>query len=208
MKVVGLVGPLASGKGVVAKYFIERGFLGLRVSDPIKYEVVSRRLEVTRQTMQDVGNEFRELYGSDYWAKKLSERIDTRDVVVDGLRNPGEVVLFKEQYNAYILGVNASSEKRFELVKFRQKKGDPKTWEEFIRLESRDRGVGENEFGQQVSRCLDMADMVLENEGSEEDLLRKTEDIYIHVINTQGVSNGNKIGDKIIGSRFLRTDNP
>lgn len=181
MKVVGLVGSLASGKGTVAEFFASKGYLVFPVSGPIKQEVIRRDLEITRKNMQDVGNEMRQKYGLDYWARELVKEIETGKmdkIVIDGLRSPGEVEFFKDFYHAYILGIDAPTEKRLTLVLSRKKEGDPKTRDEFEKWEQRDRGIGEESFGQQVDKCLALADSVIENTGTLEELLQKTEKFY------------------------------
>lgn len=184
MKVVGLVGSLASGKGTVAEFFASKGYIVLVVSTPIKKDLKKRGLEITRKNLQDVGNEMRQKYGLDYWAKELGKEIKRQKadkVVIDGLRSPGEVEFFKKKYHAYILGIDASPEKRLALVLSRKREGDPKTREEFDKWEQRDRGVGEESFGQQVDKCLALADSVIENDGTLEELLQKAETAYVTI---------------------------
>ena len=52
----------------------------------------------------------------------------------------------------------------------RNKEGDPKTWEAFQALEAIDHGVGQPESGQNIAGCVELAEVVIKNEGTLRDL--------------------------------------
>lgn len=167
--VIGLVGPIASGKGVVARILESRGFSRYILSDVIRAEIASREqfdLIDDRQTLQDVGNELRQEHGPEVLAYLTGLSIEedpNRLIVLDGIRNPGEVKFLKQKYGAIIIGIDADLEMRKKRYLNRSKIGDPKTEEEFSVLERRDRGEGEEEYGQRVSDSLALADVIIKN---------------------------------------------
>ncbi len=53
--VIGLVGPIASGKGTISEYLKSQGFVYFSLSDVVREETVARGLEMSRKNLQDVG---------------------------------------------------------------------------------------------------------------------------------------------------------
>src|SRR5436309_14640076 len=68
---IGLTGRNAAGKGEVARYLQTKSFYYYSLSDVIRDEIRSRRLQPTRDLLIAVGNELRQKYG----AKILAERV-------------------------------------------------------------------------------------------------------------------------------------
>jgi dephospho-CoA kinase len=188
MTVIGLVGPIASGKGVVADLLRERGFFYLSLSDRVREEAKRRGVPEERETLQNIGNELRLREGNDVLARRTADIIGTvssSNVVIDGIRNPAEIEYLRERFEARIIGVIASADVRFQLMQRRKRPSDPETREVFDRLEQRDRGVGEEDHGQQVEACLNLADVTVENpglgEGGLENLRKNAEEAFHYV---------------------------
>ena len=98
--------------------------------------------------------------------------------MIDGIRNPGEVDFLRQQFgdDFKLIAIDAQQQVRFERVVKRNRDIDPKTWEEFVAADERDQGKAQPEYGQQVRKCIEMADIVLQNDGSLEELKKKAED--------------------------------
>ena len=60
----------------------------------------------------------------------------------------------------------------------RNKPSDPKEWEEFVKVDERDFGKHESEEGQQVGKCMKLADFHLTNDSTREEFHRKIWEIY------------------------------
>ncbi len=168
---------MGSGKGTIVKLLQEMGYKSFKYSDVIREELKTRGIKETRNTLQDVGNDLREKHGAYVLSQRLVDIIKKCKIplaVVDGVRNPKEVIFLRQNLDDFILlGITASPDTRFKLIKQRNRPSDPKTRAEFDRLEKRDRGEGEGEYGQQVQACLSMADIIIENEGTVEELKNK-----------------------------------
>lgn len=168
-RVIGVVGPIASGKGVLISLLQKKGYAVLSLSDIVREKTKEWGQEMTRENLQNVGDSLRKKFGTSILAEMIAPTIKknvNEMFVVDAIRNPAEVIYLQKEFNAYIIGITASAKKRFDLMQKRGKEYDPKTWEAFAKLEARDRGIGQSEFGQQVEKCLALADIVLENNGS------------------------------------------
>lgn len=180
--IIGLTGSLCSGKGTIANHLIELGFHHQVLSDRIRDEIRSRGQEITRTLLQDVGNELRLTYGGAILAERTCDLIANiqGNIVIDGVRNPDEIEFLRNSLNAKIIGIHAPKEKRLEwyLERAKERGEDGKTLEIFERDDNRDFGIGEPENGQQVGKCLEMADIFLWNAGPKQDLYQEC-DLYL-----------------------------
>jgi dephospho-CoA kinase len=183
--VIGLTGSLCSGKGNIATHLEEKGFQHLILSDRLREEILSRGQTITRSLLQDVGNELREKYGGAVLAERTAKLIDgiSGNVVIDGVRNPDEVTYLRNVLGAVIIGVDAPPELRqkWYLARAKERKEDSVTEEDFKKVNDRDFGVGELGTGQQVGKCLEMADITFKNTGTKDSLYRIC-DLYLKIV--------------------------
>lgn len=168
MKLIGLVGPLACGKGVVADYLIKQyGFVSFSLSFIVHDEVKKRGIATyTRSILQDVGDDLRTKEGDGVLAKRALEYLKTKGtdkIIIEGIRNPGEVEYLRTIPGFYLISVDALREVRYRRVIERGKPWDPKDWETFEKVDGRDSGDGDNHAGQQVRKCMQLADAHIEN---------------------------------------------
>ncbi len=170
--VIGLVGPIASGKGTISEYLKSQGFRYFSLSEVVREETVARRLEMTRQNLQDVGNDLRETFGGAVLVYRLAERIRKEDfVVIDGIRNPEEIYAIKKQFGGKIITISAYKNRRVEryLERAKVRGEDTASVASFKKIDERDLGKGEGSHGQQVQACIDLADFTLKNNGTIEE---------------------------------------
>lgn len=177
-QVIGLVGPIASGKGIVVEILKQKGYSAYSLSDVLKTEVQRRGLEVSRNNCHMISNELREKLGTDILAKQTAEIIDRDNpefVVIDAIRNPSEIDFLKQKYNAYIIGVIADQKRRYEMF---AKRGlyssEIQNFEQFKELDDREMAQ-EGSHKQQITASLEMSDTVIENDGIVGDLAQKLE---------------------------------
>ncbi|MBT3293181.1 AAA family ATPase [Candidatus Peregrinibacteria bacterium] len=176
---VGLTGLMGSGKGEIVKMLQGRGFEYVSLSDMVRAEATSRGLENTRENLQNIGNELRSSGGAGVLGAKVRERIlgdsEGKNWVIDGIRNPVECLELRELEDFQMIGVHASDEILITRMLDRNRDGAQVTKEQLEERLKRGKGIGEPPEGQQVSKCLDMADFFVINEGSIEDLHKKVE---------------------------------
>ena len=180
--VVGLTGQLAAGKGVVSDILVkEFGFTYYSLSDRVREIAASQERGpknglTGRESLQNVGNETRAWFGGDALAKltaghALIDLISGKDrIVFDGIRNPGEVLFLKKIPGFQLVAITASLEQRYKNIIARGRQTDPKTWDDFFRCDNRDQGICEDALGQNVGKCIEMADIKLANESTRQDL--------------------------------------
>jgi len=183
MKAVGLTGSIAAGKSLV-KETLSRKFNCdyVSLSTLIMEETLKKkRLPVDKFNKQNLGNELRQKYGNDALIKTAWNFMQKNKeiLIIDGIRNPGEIEFLRKKLgrDAIIIAVDAPRDIRWERVQKRNKSTDPKSLEDFSKVDDRDQGVNEPEYGQQVRKCIEMADYVLVNDGSSEDFMKKCDEV-------------------------------
>jgi len=168
--VIGLTGPIGSGVSTTAEALQQRGFRLVKLSTPIKEELAKREgvangQAINEQTvcdfrkkLQDIGNEGRKK-SPDYWLKKL-DLDGTDDIVIDGIRNFGEVQFLREKFfKFFLIALHASLDTQWNRVN--------RTYDGNYRLFERDFKRDSTEDlpeGQQVSICVQNSDYVFVNE--------------------------------------------
>ena len=183
MIVIGLAGYAGSGKTTVANYLKGKyGFESYTFSDVIEQEARKMGLlrdgvsiEEKKRILSEVGAKIREKYGrKSIFAEMLVEQINNdqpEKVCVDGFRSEEEVETFRKNFSSFVLiFIRADPKRRYE----RRKKDDPNmdiTLEEFLERDDRDKKI----IG--MDKMEKMADIIIDNNGSLEELYRKIDKI-------------------------------
>lgn len=169
--VIGLTGPNASGKGEVARFLSEQGFGVHSLSDVVREEAAALGLEATRDNLIAMGVRLRERDGPGVLARRILQRLRGRSVV-DSIRGPAEIEVLRTLPRFVLLGIDAPVDLRFERSLQRGRSGDGRTLEEFRLKEERENSA--TETGQQLRRTFALADRVVRNDGSLEQLRQRT----------------------------------
>ena len=177
--IIGLTGPICAGKDEVAKVLVKLGFRRLSLSDEIRTEMQQRNILLTRENIQDYGDSIRRHEGAGAWARKVIAKINPEfDYVVDSIRNPGEVEEFRKIGNFHLIKIYAPSKLRFARMVKRGREQDPGSFSDFEKLEMKDLGIGQPDYGQQHAQCFALADKEIINEGTLEKLAELVEELF------------------------------
>lgn len=162
MKVIGVVGLPASGKGEFARVAHDQGVPVIVMGDMIRKAVMEAGLEPTDANMGAVANRLRRDHGMDAIAQLCVPVIQQQTagiVLVDGIRGDAEVQLFRKYFPEFILvAVETSFEKRLERLRSRGRSDDTTT---VTTLRERDK----RELAWGLGSALAMADHRLSNDG-------------------------------------------
>src|SRR5213593_828496 len=178
---IGLTGRNAAGKGEVARYLQTKSFYYYSLSDVIREEIRSRRLQPTRELLIAFGNELRQKYGAKILAERVLARIeDDKHYVIDSIRNPAEVEAFRAAKHFKLIRIEAPQEVRFRRILARRRESDPKTLEEFIELEKRE--AEGDETSQNLVKVELMADHALMNDGPLERVYPQIDELLLRLL--------------------------
>jgi dephospho-CoA kinase len=163
MKVIGVVGLPASGKGEFSKIAAEMGIPVIVMGDMIRYAVKEYGLDPTDANLGAIANKLRKERGMDAIAHLCVPEIQRQTaplVFVDGIRGDDEVKLFRKTFFKFtLICINSSFENRLLRVAARNRSDDFRTADE---LRNRD----ERELGWGLGKALKQADMQLTNNGT------------------------------------------
>lgn len=165
--VVGLTGMPGAGKSIVLVGTAqELGYDVVVMGDVIREETAKRGLELNPKNVGAVMLELRAKHGSNVIAEKCVEKIEQKKsslVVVEGIRSLHEVEVFRKHFPKFtLMAIHASPETRFKRLSNRGRSDDPKTWDVFHERDMRELGVG-------IGNAIAMAQVMIINEGSQED---------------------------------------
>lgn len=173
--VIGLTGPNASGKGEAALYIKSKGFVYSSLSDTLREEAKNLGIEPLRENLIRLGNELRRKNGHSVLALRTIEKFDKRkNYIVDSVRNPAEIETLRTLKDFILIGIDAPVEIRFKRSIERKRPGDAGTLKDFIAKEGEENKPGSE--NQQLKKCLQMADVIIVNDSTVDDLHRKIDE--------------------------------
>ncbi|HDQ08387.1 MAG TPA: flagellar hook-basal body complex protein FliE [Methanoculleus sp.] len=162
MKVIGVVGLPATGKGEFSRIAGELGIPVVVMGDVVRGEVRQRGLPLSDESMGRISGELRQKYGRDALATLSIPAIEAAGadiVLVDGIRSDAEVVRFREHFECFTLvAVESPFDLRIERIRSRGREDDIATEQ---MLTARD----EREIGWGLGEAILMADHCLTNDG-------------------------------------------
>ena len=168
MKVIGIVGYPASGKGEFSDTAKALGIPVFVMGDIIRKKTVEAGLELTDANIGETARALRAEFGMDAVASLTAAEVEQRAAplaVIDGIRGDAEIQFFKNTFADFTaVFVSASFETRLSRMKTRGRSDDtaePET------LRARD--AREESFG--LKRAAEIADVVIKNESDRESYL-------------------------------------
>lgn len=183
--ILGLTGPMASGKSTVVTTLKEMGFLLVTLSDMVREEARRKGVPEERENLMEVGQSLRREFGAGVLAKRALEKIKKTggsNWVVDGIRNPAEVTELRSHPDFVLIGNTAPEDKIVERILFRKRPDDTLDEKAIRQKLRREMGEGEPEDGQQVAKCLAMADHIFENVMPFDDVPRAFKEFYDKIL--------------------------
>lgn len=163
MRVIGVVGLPASGKGEFSKIAAARGIPVVVMGDMIRNAVQRAGLEPTDANLGAMATNLRAKQGMDAIAQLCVPEIQGQPapiVLIDGIRGDAEVTLFRRVFPGFLLiRIDSSFKTRLARIRARGRSDDFSSAGE---LRTRD----ERELGWGLGNALNDADVHISNEGT------------------------------------------
>jgi len=168
--VIVIVGMPGAGKSLASSVAAKRRVPVFVSGDIIREEAKRRKLSPSRTNLGRLMLEIREKEGMGAVARRLApmiDRVDKTVFVYEGARNIEEIEELNRKYRVFTIAIHASPESRFKRLLKRRRSDRPRNWTEFKERDERELKVG-------VGKLIAIADRVVENEDTKNDLKRRT----------------------------------
>ena len=163
MRVIGVVGMPASGKGEFSRIAQETGIPVIVMGDMIRRAVQDAGLIPSDTNFGATANRLRAERGMDAIAQLCIPEIQKQSaplVLVDGIRGDTEVALFRKNFPGFtLISIESSFENRLARIAARARSDDFTTADALHNRDTRELGWG-------LGNALKEADVHLENEGT------------------------------------------
>lgn len=184
--IIGITGTLGAGKGTVVEYLTNyKGFAHFSVRAFIAAELKARGMVVNRDTLTSMANELRARNSPSYIIEQLYNRasILNQNCVIESIRTPGEIASLRNDPGFFLLAVDADPYIRYQRIRKRNSETDNVSLATFLSNEQREMtSVDSNK--QNLTECIRLADYVIYNNGSIEQLFKETES-FLEFITTR-----------------------
>lgn len=167
MRIMGVSGLPGSGKSIVSEIASEKGAVIVSMGDIIRDEA-SKRKESTKEVARKLRKEKGPLIVAELTIQKIKDIINeniAKIIIIEGIRSPYEVELFKKNFNNFIiLSIFANPSTRYERLKKRGRADDSQNYKEFTK-----RDQMELDFG--IGNVISLSDKIIINETNLEEYL-------------------------------------
>ena len=160
MKVVCVTGMPACGKEEFLKIARSKGFAVVRMGDVVREEAAKAGIPLKDPDVGSFANEERKKHGFDIWAKRTLPRISSEFSLVDGVRGPAELAVYRAAFprGLCVVAVHSSPAARLLRILKRKRKDDPANEQEFGARDTRELSWG-------LGEVIALADHLIVNEG-------------------------------------------
>lgn len=167
--IIGLTGSFGSGCSTFSKILQNYGFQIISISSFLKEEAARQGIDLSklprkevRKVLQDIGNKFREEELGLLIKKAIALAASNKGIVIESIKNPGEIRELKRNPNSCVIALDTSFENRVSRIIKKDYEGDINQFERDDQRE-KDEGI---KNGQKVQECVDLADIVINNDES------------------------------------------
>ena len=165
--IIGLTGSFGSGCSVVANHLEQKGFQFISISSILekiaakKGHDFSKLLRKERRTkLQDLGNELRKKDSGILIKEGLKGTDLDKDIVINSIKNPGEIEELKKIPNSYVIAIDTSFDVRVKRILKKEYDDDLGQFKK-DNLREGDEGI---EYGQKLQKCVDLSDIIIKND--------------------------------------------
>jgi dephospho-CoA kinase len=174
--ILGLAGPIASGKGTVCQYLKDKHSAEIFRFSTMLRDVLDRfYIEQSRENMQALSSSLRQTFGDELMAKTIANDVKNsraQIIILDGVRRQPDIKYLREMPNFRLVSIDAEQKRRFDRITKRDENTDDtgKTFSDFQEDEKK-------EAEQQIKEVAKTAKFNLDNNGTKEELYSQIDKI-------------------------------
>lgn len=174
--IIGLVGPVASGKDAAKKYIESKySASSYKLSDALRDILKRLHLPISRTNLQDLSYDLRQRFGGDILSQTISadaQNDPSAIVIIDGVRRLEDISHLRSLPEFRLISVDADLEKRFERMRKRNENaGDAeKSFADFV-------ADCQKEAEKEIPAVMATAAYQIDNNGSLDDLYHQIDKI-------------------------------
>lgn len=186
--IIGLVGPIVSGKDTAARYIAQTFDAdSFAFADPLRTLLESFAITRTRENIQKVSTQLRELFGQDILARAISYRINQSAkeiIVINGIRRMEDIEEYLGKPNFTLIAITADPEVRYTRLTQRHQNTDDTTvsFETFLQQE-------QAESDKHIQEMMQHAQVTIENNGDQANFETTLANFITNTINNNGNQN-------------------
>jgi dephospho-CoA kinase len=177
MIIIGLIGPMASGKSTATEYIAKKyQAKTYRFSDIMRDLLQRLYLPSSRDNLIQISIVLRQEFGNDLFAKTMAEDIKNDEkheyIVVEGIRREEDIAYLKLLPNFHMIGISGEIKTRYHRLTSRQEKSDDqqKTYEDFVADHQR-------ETEKSIVPLMEKVEYLIDNNGTIEDFYSEIQNI-------------------------------
>ncbi|MBD3211507.1 MAG: flagellar hook-basal body complex protein FliE [Candidatus Lokiarchaeota archaeon] len=181
--IIGFCGLPGSGKSTAIEAINDWGVV-INMGDIVREEAKKSNISETDENLGKIAQNLRQVEGKGVLAKKCVEKIQKSNnstFFIDGLRSWEEVEMFRKYWKFPVIAIKTDLEKRFQIIKKRDRKDDPDTLKELRKRENRELNFG-------LDKVIKNADYEIMNNSTKKVLKKKTREIVKKIINENGAN--------------------
>jgi len=180
---IGITGTIGAGKGTVVEYLVEnKGFRHFSVRGFLLEKIRFEGLPEDRDSMFLLGNRLRAEYGPSYAVDCLYELAcrEKGNCVIESIRSTGEIISLRKKGRFYLMAIDADQTLRYKRIVERKSETDRISFSVFKENEEREMS-SVDPARQNLRECIRLADFILTNNGTKEELFREVEKILMKI---------------------------
>lgn len=188
--IIGITGTIGAGKGTVVEHLKTRyGFRHFSARE-LLYEIIDAQgLSRDRDSLRKVANMFRRKKGADAIAVELFSRASRigKNAILESLRTEGEIRKLRDLGIPFVLlAVDADAKTRYDRVMGRGSSTDKVGFETFLEQERKE-WASSDPHKQNLRRCMELADVSLQNDDDVESFTKRIDQAMMHICNTRRI---------------------